>query len=572
MGRKAGIQSRPPAGFPEPDTASPDWIPLGAAVPRPRTPLRRIAQNAAHLLGSQTVGFFMALAASVVMARTLGPTELGIFHQAQWFAGMVSVVLSLGLVTSVTKFTAQFQAQGRRGDAAAALRFILKTELALGLGATAVLLLFSARIADYSFSTREGKYFAIAFLGLTPGLQTALYSAALEGTQLFRYQSLNALTITPISLLLKIGLLLAGFGLTGILWCQVGVALLNLLFFGWAARREGLLRGGPSPAGWKSELFHYHRSILGIHFVDLLVWSRTENFFLGRFCSAAQIAYYNLALNLVTRLTGTLPALMWKILLPLATQLHGAHEDEKLARTFTHSLRYTACVLFPLITFCWVSAYELVVIFYGHAYAPAKSSFQILCLSAMLSALAQPSSAAIYASNRQRFILWFGSLLGVLNIALNLWWIPRHGAEGAAWSYSLTTSLGVLGGFVYVGWKLRLRFPWATWSKAALASLGMGLTLWWVLQYNFAAYSLFSPWQDWIQALTGRRLEMFLGARTLRVACGGLASFACYAAVLALLAKPQAEDLRLLRALARRLPWGLHRLLRPWLKPDPAPG
>jgi O-antigen/teichoic acid export membrane protein len=194
--------------------------------------LRRIGRNVLHLLGSQALGFGMALVASVVMARTLGPNDLGIFHQAQWFAGLMSVCLSLGLVTSVTKFTAQFRSEKRPDAAASALRFMLKVELAIGLFSTAGLVLLSSRIADYYFSPGEAGFFALAFLGLAPGLQTALYSAALEGAQIFRYQSVHALTVTPLTLIAKIGLLLGGFGLYGLLWCNLAAAVANLLFFG----------------------------------------------------------------------------------------------------------------------------------------------------------------------------------------------------------------------------------------------------------------------------------------------------------------------------------------------------
>ena len=80
------------------------------------TSVGRIARNILHFLASNAVTFVLGMAASIVMARSLGPNDLGIFHQVSWFAGLVSVVLSLGFITSSTKFTAQYRAGGRHGD------------------------------------------------------------------------------------------------------------------------------------------------------------------------------------------------------------------------------------------------------------------------------------------------------------------------------------------------------------------------------------------------------------------------------------------------------------------------
>src|SRR5687768_11181488 len=105
--------------------------------------LGRVARNIVHFLASNVVSFVLGMAASIVMARSLGPNDLGIFHQVSWFAGTVSVVISLGFITSITKFTAQFRAEGRHGDVLAAVRFIFYVEVAIALVATAGLLIFS---------------------------------------------------------------------------------------------------------------------------------------------------------------------------------------------------------------------------------------------------------------------------------------------------------------------------------------------------------------------------------------------------------------------------------------------
>lgn len=532
--------------------------------------LGRIARNIVHFLCSNVVTFILGMAASIVMARSLGPNDLGIFHQVQWFAGTVSVVISLGFITSITKFTAQFRAENRHADVLSAVRFIFYVEVAIALVTTVGLLFLSPRIADYYFSPAQNWIFMLSFIAITPGIQTAIFSASLEGAQVFRYQTLHSITVTPIALLTKVYLMMAGYGLVSLFWSNLAFAVINMVFYYWAARREGLLKGwfrGRKDAGeqkgksWKRELLAYNRTMVPIHFVDLMVWSRSENFFLGRYCVASQIAYYNLAHNLITRLTGVLPQLMWKILLPLSAEQQGKAQGEKMKRTYTNALRYSALVVFPTIVVCFLASFELIIIFYGRAYAEAQTCFQILCVGALLSSLAQPGSAVIYASNRQGFVLVYGSILAVLNIALDFWLIPAYGAIGAAVCYAIITSMGVIGGFIYTTRTLHLTIPWSAWMKSAAASAVMGIALWLLLRAETSWFEVFAPTQDILMQWTGRDFDLILGPRAVRLISACLLSGTLYFAMVLALFKPTADDRLIMAALKRFMPRGVHWLI-----------
>lgn len=533
--------------------------------------LRRVARNIVHFLCSSVVTFGLGMIASVVMARSLGPNNLGIFHQVQWFTGTVSVVISLGFITGITKFTAQYRAEGRHADIVSAVRFVFQIEVAIALLTTVGLCFFSRRIADHYFSPDQKFVFMLAFLAITPGIQTAVFSAVLEGAQVFKYQTIHSLTVTPLALLTKVYLMINGFGLTSLFWANLAFAVINLAYYYVAARREGLLLGWfrkqNRPQGktgpWKKEVLEYNRSLVGIHFVDLLVWSRSENYFLGRFCAAPQIAYYNLAQNLIVKLTGTLPSLLWKILLPLSAEHQGLMQVDKMKRTYHHALRYSAFIAFPSVVGCYLAAYELIIIFYGRAYSEAKICFQILCVGALLSALAQPGSAVIYASNRQGFILRYGSILAVLNIALNFWLIPRYGARGAAVSYAFTTSLGVIGGFIFTTRKLGLAIPWSAWIKTATASLAMGAVLAALLRIHSPWFEIFRPMQLLLLDWTGHDFDILLAPRAVRLSFASAVAGTVYLGLIIAFVRPQEDDRKILKALDRFLPrpvvWVLER-------------
>ena len=523
-----------------------------------KSTLGRIARNITHFICSHVISFVLGMAASIVMARALGPNDLGIFHQVQWFAGTASVIISMGFITSITKFTAQYRAEGRERDIVAMVRFIFNIELAIAGITTLALIFLAPRIADHYFTKAQTQLFMLAFIAITPGIQTAIFSATLEGAQIFRYQSIHSLTVTPIALLTKVYLMMNGYGLPSLFWINLGFAIVNLIFFYWAARREGLLvgwfrgdKGGPL---WKKEMVKYNRSSIGIHFVDLIVWSRSENFFLGRYCSASQIAYYNLAHNLIAKFTGALPNLMWRILLPLTSAQQGSSTPEKMEKTYYHSLRYIGILAFPTVLGCFVSAYELIIIFYGHAYSEAKICFQIFCVGALLSNLAQPGSAVIYATNRQSFILKYGAILSVLNITLDILLIPKFGAPGAAACYGITTSLGVIGGFIFTSKQMKLKIPFRAWGKTFFASLLMAVILSFLLQISSSYFDFFRPVQFFLKGLTGHDFDILLSPRTVRLIFATSISSAFYLTLIFLIFKPKEDDQKILAAIHRIFP------------------
>jgi len=225
-------------------------------------------------------------------------------------------------------------------------------------------------------------------------------------------------------------------------------------------------------------------------------------------------------------------------------------------------------VAFPTVTVCCIAAYELIVIFYGRAYAEAETCFQILCVSALLSSLAQPGSAVMYASNRQGFILKYGSVLAVFNLALDFWLIPAYGAKGAAVCYSVTTSLGVIGGFVYTSRHMGLAIPWTAWMKSATASAAMGACLWLMMRAGVDRFAVFAPAQDMLREWTGRDFDLLLGARAVRLWAAGALSGCLYFALVLAWFRPSPDDRLILAALRRWMPGALHWMITRRMGPE----
>src|SRR5262249_54081439 len=69
-------------------------------------------------------------------------------------------------------------------------------------------------------------------------------------------------------------------------------------------------------------------------------------------------------------------------------------------------------------------------------------------------------SPLLYGTEKQGFIAKYGTVVAVLNIALDLALIPKHGALGAAAANCAAQIAGVVGGTFYAIRHTRTSFPW----------------------------------------------------------------------------------------------------------------
>jgi len=504
------------------------------------------------------MAFTLGMVSSIVLARTLKPNNLGIFHEIQWVAGLASTIISFGFITSIVKFTATYKAKGEQKNMLSMIRYIVHIELFITLISTAFLLFFSTAIADFYFSPKESKLFMIAFIAITPGMQTAIFSALLEGVQVFKYQGIHSLTITPASLLTKIILMLNGYGIESLLWCNLAFSLINLLFYLWASKQENLLKNWFKTEKFsgseKQKFLSYNYSVFSIHLIDQVVWNRSENFFLGRYCQAAQIAYYNLAHNLVSRLTGIIPMLMWKILLPLLSENEAKGTFKDRQKIYYFSMRYSAFILFPVITISILCAYEIIVILYGQEYAGAEACFQLLCLGALFSSLSQPGSAVIYAANKQKFIFWYGSVLAVINLGLNMLLIPHFKAQGAAMCYSIVTIAGSLGGLYYISKYIKLKIPVISLMKISFSCICLLFIVYLLIRQDIRFFDIFIQFRGWCNSQGYTLIARIVHPRNIRLAFSIASGLCFYLFISIILFKPTKDDFKILLAFQKYLP------------------
>ncbi|HEX2958690.1 MAG TPA: flippase [Chitinispirillaceae bacterium] len=446
-----------------------------------------LVRNSVFLLFNSVFMMLSTWIISIVIARLLGPEDYGIFNMTLWLSGTITWAVGMGFTHAATKFTAELKDKSEPGTIFQLILFIGKIELVASLTATILLIIFRTQIADFFFSSEQSFYFFLAALGIIPGIATAIASGVIEGLQKFKYFTYANLIMTPLSFVSKIVVLKSGYGLTGFMIVMLVFSFINTFFYLFVLYKEKVFTftGIRLSLEIKKRILDYNKSIIAISVCDKIIWDKSENFFIGRFCQANQIAFYNLGFNIVQRFSSILPTTFWKVLFPAMSTLHGTRDTDKMKRLFYISTRYISLFSFPVGIGGIVLAYHLIHYLYGHEFIGAQRVLQIIFAASIFSNLANPGSAILYGFEKQAFIYKYGMVLAVFNIIIDLLLIKPFGAEGAAICYGITTILGSVGGLIYTCRLMKIRYPFMSILKIFTASVIMGAIMELTLRINY---------------------------------------------------------------------------------------
>jgi O-antigen/teichoic acid export membrane protein len=395
------------------------------------------AKQTGVTLAARLGGLGLALLTSVIIARTLGPDGNGVYTLAVLFPLLVVTFTNLGIGPA----TVYYVAQGKY-----AVRDVLGSDVLLsavtGLMATALGFLFLLLLGGLLFPTVPAPFLRLSVLlvPLTMFGQLHINQVLLGSQRIADFNAANVLYKLFLLVLVVGATVVLGLGIAGAIWANILAALLLcIVLFPWVRRIAGGIRLRPQVDYVRDALSYGVKAHLG-NIVGFLNY-RVEVFLLGALAPASAVGFYAVAVGLAERLW-FLSESASVVLFPTVS----AEKDELRRKSFTPLVSRSillitaagAAVLFLISQ--WV-----VVLLYSSQYLPAINLFRIL-LPGIVFLSADRILANDIAGRGLPLLNTYVGVVGiVVQITLNLLWIPGLGATGAAWatsiSYGLTTAV-----------------------------------------------------------------------------------------------------------------------------------
>ena len=402
---------------------------------------RRLGADFAAMTSGWMARAVLGVLISVLTARYLRPDEMGRYAFLVWLAGLLPIVLSLGLPTTLTRYTAEAAGGGHPTTAGALLSVVVRWQARLALAAAALL-------AGCALMVPAPWRWPLALTALSVPSQVlyASLAAFLSGLQVFGWQAL--LSVGMLALLAGLFVLVAGLdGGVGGLMLAHGIAnAAGLAVLVWLARRQGRRRGAlPAadglPSDTRADVLRYARGASALVMLDAIVWQRTEVAFLQALASPAEIAFYALAFGVAAQV-GRIPYQASVVLFPSFPALVGGGRVAELAGLHATAMRYLLLLGAPLAVGLAVTAPAVMGVLYGPAYAPAAAVLAVLALGSLPAFAAGASPAVLHATKRQDRLLRQGVQAAAVDLVLALALIPLVGALGAALASVVAQGLG----------------------------------------------------------------------------------------------------------------------------------
>lgn len=384
------------------------------------------AKNAGWLIGGRVAQMVISFLVSIITARYLGPSNYGLVNYGTAFVTFFTSVCTLGINSVIVKdFFDHPEEEGTAIGTTLGLRFVSS-------------LLSSAMIIGIVALADSGEPLTIQV--------TALCSLALifqifdtfnywfQSRYLSKATSVASLIAYTVTALYKIILLILQKDVRWFAFAtSVDYILVAVVLFASYKKHGGpSLQFSFSKAGdLLKRSYHYILSGMMI-----AIYSQTDKFMLKQMLGEAEVGYYSLASSLNFMWVFVLQAII-DSLYPTILMLH---KTDKLA--FERKNRQ----LYAIVIYVSVAVAILFAIFgkfvvnllYGEEYLPAIMPLQIITWYTIFSFLGVARNAWLVCENKQRYLKYMYFSAALLNIVLNLVFIPHWGATGAGVASLLT--------------------------------------------------------------------------------------------------------------------------------------
>lgn len=376
---------------------------------------------------SRVVPQLYVVIVSVAAARYLGPAGMGRQSYIAFVAMAMTSLLSGGLSLGLMRFVGEARGLGRSAELRSLVSFAWRAQGGVALVGSAALCVVALLGADPQSA------WVLAAAGCGLGILHTVPSSVLFGLQKWREASIVGMATGGVAVPLVIVVLAYGGGITGMFAVEAAVSAVNLVLIGiWARRVLGRTSASRRSAGeLRGATARYALVSTGSVALTLIVWRRSEFFFLERYASDPEIAVYSIAFSAVTAVR-LIPEAMGAVISPAFATLFGAGASDRIRSGYSRAVRLLLLLTLPLTGGLLVLGPPALRIVYGEDYAAAGPILAIMVATLPLVAVLNVSEGLLVGLGRVRAPLIAGGIAAIANIALAFALIPEHGAMGAA--------------------------------------------------------------------------------------------------------------------------------------------
>lgn len=393
---------------------------------------------------------------TVALARLLEPDEYGLLYLAISVFGTIMLFSKLGIAKSAARYIAEYK-ETDPGQ----LRHILRFGIILNFGTITlvcvVLLVTYEYIAQLIGEPALAPFLLFGVFFIALGTILAFVRVSLQGFEAIEATATLRIIDRGSRLVFTLGLLVLGYGAIGALVGYILAYLLTVLV-GVVYLYRRYYRDfstGVVEAGLKRRIAEYAVPLTVTNTADVLD-KRIDTILVGFFIGPVAVAYYTIGKQVV-EFVGTPMSALGFTLSPTYEAQKAKGNPGTAARIFEEALSYGLLFYIPAAAGLILVAKPLVELVFGSEYLGAIPVVQVLAVYALLQSVTKVTSNGLDYLGRARERAIVKGISAVLNVILNVIFIPRIGVVGAAIATVVTYSMYTLANVYIIHTEFDLR-------------------------------------------------------------------------------------------------------------------
>ncbi len=385
------------------------------------------------------IGQVIRLVMQIMLGRVLGAQRYGLYTLGRSITEILSRIGLIGLHNGAIHFLAIFNGEGDH----ARVRGTILTALALTACSSSIagtgLWLAADWAANALFSKPDLGPALRGFAMALPAYSILLLlTACARGLRHIGYFSGMTHMVHPLSILIFVaGGFALGLKLNGAIWgFGLSTALSCVLMF------FGLLRLFPTLLSLR-EGFQFASSRILPHSAKVLfkdlsgrVLVHLDRLMLGAFGVASDVGIYGVSSFIGNRMDFFL-RMFNSIFAPMISDLYNQGKLHEMTRLFQTVTKWTLLLTLPVF-FTFIFLGHVLLELFGREFQAGFPALVVLSLGSLVNISVGPAGFMLIMTGRPGMELLNSGISGAMNIALNLWLIPRYGALGAALATAMT--------------------------------------------------------------------------------------------------------------------------------------
>ena len=399
----------------------------------------RVVSGTALVLVATGFGLGLNFVYSIGLARWLGPDAFGLFAIGLAAFNIVSILSTAGLDNAALRFLPAMFSNGATGSLWPTVRRLLVFTFGGGMFLGGLWFWLRHILAAAFFHdprlTDVFVWFAVAvpFFALSSTLV-----ATLQAMQIVSWRLVVKYICEPAIKALATALLLwAGWGLQGaLIGFAAALAVTTVLAF--LPLRSFVNEGSAAAVVSSHQLMRYSVPLV-LALLCASLGNRSDILLLGYFASPTQAGIYGAAFQTASIIALVLQSFE-SILQPLFSNRLARADLAGLNKLYQDMLRWVGIVSVPLFLLMSVCAKPILSL-YGAEYEVGVWCLILLSFAQCVNSLTATAHSVLVLAGYSRVVMWNSAAIAVLQILLNVYWIPRYGVIGAA----LATSVSLIG-------------------------------------------------------------------------------------------------------------------------------